>query len=342
MTGFRGFCTALSSLALLAPAFAQAAESVADFYKGKTISLIVGSGPAGGYDLSARLAAQHLPRYIPGHPTIVVRNMPGASSNVAALHVFNVAARDGTVIGMFQPTFVIEKINDRSLRYEPEQFTWIGRVDSSTLVGVVWHSSPVHSVAEAKEKEAALSAIGAAGTAATVPWALNRMIGTRFKVVLGYGSSADTGLAMERGEVHGTGSTSWDYLETKPDWIQQKKIGFLYTIALARYRAIPDVPAIPELAGSDKDRAVLRLIASGSTIGRAIVGPPGVPEDRTAALRQAFDAMAKDPQFLADAGNRHLGVDPMSGADLQRLVTDIAGQPEDVVEQMKAVTRVQR
>jgi len=184
-----------------------------------------------------------------------------------------------------------------------------------------------------------LSALGASGTAATVPWALNQLIGTKFKVVLGYQSSPDAGLAMERGEVNGTGSTSWDYLETKRDWLDNSKIAFLYTIALARHRGIRNVPTILELTDNGKDRAVLGLIAGGSTIGRSIVGPPGIPADRAAALRRAFDAMVKDPEFLADARQRHLGVDPLSGAELQRIVAEVASAPEDVVAKMKAVTR---
>jgi hypothetical protein len=144
---------------------------------------------------------------------------------------------------------------------------------------------------------------------------------------------------MERGEVDGNGSTSWDYLETKEDWSRNKSITFLYTIALARYRAIAEVPTVLELAGSARDRDVLKLIASGSTIGRSVVGPPDIPADRVTALRQAFDAMVKDPEFLADARNRHLGVDPLGGAELQRIIADVARAPDDVVETMKTVTR---
>jgi tripartite-type tricarboxylate transporter receptor subunit TctC len=316
-----------------------AADAVADFYRGKTVAFVIGVGPGGGYDLSSRLVAQHFGRFIPGNPTVVPRNMPGASGIVSALNVFNVAPRDGTVVGMLQPTFVVEKVNDRSLKFESDQFTWIGRVDASVLVGIVWHSSPVQSVADAKQRSAAMAAIGAAGTAATVPWALNALIGSKFKVVLGYDSSPAMGLAMERGEVDGNGSTSWDYLETKADWRSTKSITFLYTIALSRHGAAADVPTILELAGSAHDRDVLKLIASGSTIGRSVVGPPDIPADRVAALRQAFDAMVKDPEFLADARNRHLGVEPLGGAELQRIVADVARAPDDVVETMKAVTR---
>ena len=204
------------------------------------------------------------------------------------------------------------------------------------------HASPVQSVADAKQRTAVMAAIGAAGTAATVPWALNALIGTRFKVVLGYDSSPAMGLAMERGEVDGNGSTSWDYLETKTDWRRDQSITFLYAIALARYGAIADVPTVLELAGNARDRDVLKLIASGSTIGRSVVGPPDIPADRVAALRQAFDTMVKDPEFLADARNRHLGVDPMPGAQLQRIVADVAGAPDDLIETMKTVTRQPR
>ena len=332
--------TALAAIVVsLIGASAAKAQPVADFYRGKTISFVIGVGPGGGYDLSSRLVAQHLGRFIPGHPAVVPRNMPGASGIVSALNVFNVAARDGTVLGMLQPTFVVEKLNDRSLKLESEKFTWIGRVDASVLVGIVWQGSKVQSVADARRMPASMAAIGAAGTAATVPWALNQLIGTRFKVVLGYDSSPAMGLAMERGEVDGNGSTSWDYLETKPDWLAPRRITFLYTIALDRYRAIPDVPTILELAENGRDRDVLKLVASGSTIGRSIVGPPDIPPDRVAALRLAFDAMVQDPEFLLDARNRHLGVDPMSGAGLARIVADVAGAPDDTVEKMKLVTR---
>ena len=163
-----------------------------------------------------------------------------------------------------------------------------------------------------------------------------------FKVVLGYDSSPAMGLAMERGEVDGNGSTSWDYLETKADWLRNRNVAFLYTIALARYHAIPDVPTVLELTDSERDRHVLKLIASGSTIGRSVVGPPDIPPDRVVALRQAFDAMVKDADFLADARSRHLGVDPLSGAELARIIADVAGQPEDVVERTKIVTRQPR
>lgn len=317
------------------------ADPVEDFYKGKSISLIIGLGEGGGYDLSARLVAQHLGDFIPGHPTIVPRNMPAAGGIAAAEYAYNVAPRDGTTLLMVQPTFVLEKLTDHSRKYESEKFTYIGRVDQSILVGLVWHTSPAQSIEDLKRIPINVSANGAAGTSATIPWALNRMIGTKMKVVIGYGSSAAMGLAMERGEADGNGSTSWDYLETKHEWFDEKLIKILYTIALTRFNKIPDVPTILELTNNERDRNALKLIASTSTIGRAIMSTPDVPPERVEALRRGFDRMVKDPQFVADATTRLLGVDPMTGEDLQKIVLDVTSQPQEVIDTMNEAVKPQ-
>lgn len=332
-TLFRALLLASMMLATALPAHADPVE---DFYKGRTINLVIGLGEGGGYDLSARLVAQHLSNFIPGKPTVVPRNMPGAGSIAAAEYVYSIAPRDGSTIALFQPTFVLEKITDKARKFESEKFGYLGRVDQSVLVGLVWKNAPARTIEEIKKREIVLSANAAAGTSATIPWALNRLIGTKFKVVLGYASSATMGLALERGEADGIGSTSWDYLQTKQDWFDEKKIDILYTIALSRYRELPDVPTVLELTSVEKDRNVLKLMASTSSIGRAFLTTPDVPPERLAALRQAFDRMTKDPAFLADAAKRHLGVDPLSGVELQTLVTDVATQPAEVVEAMKA------
>jgi tripartite-type tricarboxylate transporter receptor subunit TctC len=328
----------LSALALCAVLWAGGAKAdpVEDFYRGKSISLIIGSGEGGGYDLSARLVAQHFSDFIPGHPTIVPQNMPAAGSIAAAEYAYSVAPRDGTTLLVVQPTFVLEKITNPTRKYELEKFSYIGRVDQSVLVGLVWHTSPAQSIEDLKRIPINVSAIGAAGTAATIPWALNRMIGTKMRVVLGYDSSAAMGLAMERGETDGNASTSWDYLETKHEWFDDRSIKILFTIALDRFNRIPDVPTILELTDNERDRNALKLIASTSTIGRAIMSTPGVPAERVEALRRAFDRMVKDPQFLADAATRRLGVDPMTGEDLQKIVLDVTSQPQEVIDTMKA------
>lgn len=327
--------TAVVSAPLLL-ALPARADPIEDFYRSRTLNMIIGLGEGGGYDLSARLVAQHLADFIPGRPTIVPRNMPGAGSIAAAEYVYNLAPKDGSTLALFQPTFVLEKITDKSRKFEPEKYGWIGRVDQAVLVGLVWKDAPAKTIDDIKKREIILSANAAAGTSATIPWALNRLIGTKFKVVLGYASSANMGLALERGEAHGIGSTSWDYLQTKPEWFADKKIDILYTIALDRYREIPDVPTVLELTSVEKDRNVLKLMASTSSIGRAFLTTPGVPKERLDALRASFMRMAADPGFVADAKRRKLGVDPLDGEKLQALMMDVATQPDDVIEAMKA------
>ena len=332
--------TALYCAALLLPASAQAqGNAVADFYKGRAINWIVGTGEGGGYDFSSRLAAQHVSKFIPGNPTIVVRNMPGAGSIAAAEYVFVTGPKDGSMLAMFQPTFILEKLTNPARKYKSEEFTYIARVDASDLVGLFWADAPAKSLEDAKKQEVVLAANAAAGTSATIPWAFNRMLGTKFKVILGYNSSQRMGLAMESGEAHGIGSTSWDYLQTKQDWFDAKKINILYAITMERMRDLPNVPTVLELVSNPRDRDALKLMASTSTIGRAVVAPPGNEPTRTQALRRAFDAMSADAEFIADAKRRWLGYDSMSGEKLQALAADIAGQPQEVVDWMIEVTK---
>ncbi len=339
------FLTRISGLAAVIAALVgvvgASAQPAGEFYRGKAIQMIIGTGEAGGYDLSARLVAQFLPEFIPGHPAIVPRNMPGAGSIAAAEYVYSVAPRDGTVIAIVQPTFLLEKIADRSRKYEPEKLSWLARVDQSVVMGVIWRTSPAQSVKEATRKQVVIAANGPAGTSATIPWALNKMLGTKYKVVLGYDSSANMGLALEKGEADALGSTSWDYLETKREWFTEGKATIPYVITMDRFKKLPDTPTVLELVDNDRDRNALKLIASTSTVGRAFMSTPGVPADRVEILRKAFDAMLADPAFLAEAEKRRLGVDPMSGADLQKIVGDVMGQPQDVVERMNEVTRPQ-
>ena len=256
------FTIGCSALAFAATASIAHADPIEDFYRGRQIQLIIGVGEGGGYDLSARLAAMHLSKFIPGNPTIVPRNMPAAGSIAAAEYVYSLAPKDGTVLAMFQPTYITEKINDTRRKYEYEKFTYIGRVDSSVLVGLAWHGSPVQSVEDAKKTEVALAAVAAAGTSATMPWALNRILGTKYKVVMGYPSSAAMGLALERGEAQGIGSTSWDYLLTKREWLEEKKVKILYVIALQRFRDLPDAPTVMEIVDNPLDKNALKLISS--------------------------------------------------------------------------------
>jgi tripartite-type tricarboxylate transporter receptor subunit TctC len=318
------------------------ADPIADFYRGKTVAFIIGSGEAGLYDLGGRLMARYLSRYIPGHPTLVPQNMPGASSVRAASYIYSVARRDGTAFGTAQPTIVLNKLLDPAAQYEPEKFTWIGRLQPMLLVGVAWKAAPDHTMADAKRRKLIVGASGASGTSAIVPWALNRIAGTHFQVVTGYASVVPQLLAMERGELEGVGSTSFTDVLDRGDWIRTGKVNFLYTIAGRRSSKLPDVPTIVELAENDVDRAVMRLLGSVTDIGFTIMAPPDVPPQRAAALRNAFADMVRDPDFRGEAERIGLDPEPMAGEDLQKAVADTLGATGDTLQRLRAVTRPPR
>jgi tripartite-type tricarboxylate transporter receptor subunit TctC len=322
--------------ALAAPIVAP--DPIAEFYHGKTLTFIIGSGEGGLYDLGGRLMARYLARFIPGRPTLVPQNMPGASSVRAASYLYSVAPRDGTAFGTAQPTIVLNKLLNPAAKYEPDKYTWIGRVQPMTLVGVAWNSAPNHTMADARNRKLIVGASGASGTSAIVPWALNRIAGTNFHVVTGYTSLLPQLLAMERGELEGVGSATLSDVLARQDWIKNDKVNFLYTIAKSRSGKLPEVPAIVEFTENNLDRAVLRLLGSVTDIGFTIMGPPDMPVDRAAALRSAFLAMVKDPDFRNEAVKIGLDPEPLSGENLQREIVDAFGATEDVLQRLRDVT----
>jgi len=330
-----GLWTVLIVAAFLSTARAQ---PVANFYAGKTVTLIIGSGVGGSYDSAGRLVAQYLKRYIPGNPTVVPQNMPGASSVRAAEYVFNVAPHDGTALGFVQPTIVLNKVLDRNAKYDPRRLTWVGRLQRMTFVGVGWHDAPARSVEEAKTKEMVIAGNAATGAGVMVPLALNALVGTRFKVIRGYESAAANLLALQRGEVQGIGSTGLADIFSRPEFLGKKLINVLYVIDLLRSPRIADVPTIVELGKSEDDRTVLTLLGNPSSIGQAVMGPPGIPQDRTAALRKAFAEMLQDPQFIADARAREIDVNALGGPDLQKMVAENFSVQPALVERLRAVT----
>ena len=332
----RRIAAAAALLACLAsPGFA--ADGVADFYAKKTVNLIIGSGEGGLYDTAGRVIAQHLKRFIPGAPYVVPQNMAGASSVRATEYLYNVAPRDGTALAFVQPTVVFNRVLDPTAKYDPRDFFWVGRLQPMVFVGIAWAGAPATSLEEAKQKELILAANAPTGAAAMVPWALNQLAGTKFTVIRGYESETANMLALQRGEVQGIGSmTITDLLEKH--WIEQKQAFLLYTIAPERAREAPDTPTIVELARGEGDRAVLGLLANPSAIGQTVMGPPGIPADRQAALRAAFAAMVADKDFIADAKKRLLEVEPLSGPALERLVAENFAVPADLVQKLKQVT----
>ena len=321
---------------LLAP-FSGRSEPIEDFYKGRTVSIIVGSGPGGSFDLGARLIAMHLRRFIPGNPTVIVQNMAGASSVRATEYLFNVAARDGSVLGDVQPTIVINKVLDPSLKYSPEAFGWVGRLRLRTNYGLAWHESPATTIQEARKNEVIFAANSPSGYTAMVPWALNAVTGTRIKVITGYESEATEWLAVQRKEAHGIGSGSITGV-LQPDWLPTGKVRVMYTIGLKRTVEAPDAPTLPELATNDLDRSAMRLISSSADIGETLILPPGVSAEKTAAIRVAFSKMMTDPDFISDALNRQIETDFLDGSALSSIVSETALMPTYVITRLKSIT----
>jgi tripartite-type tricarboxylate transporter receptor subunit TctC len=325
--------TALGIAAAPAPVAAQA-----DFYKGKTIELIISTGVGGGLDTNARIVARHLASHIPGQPTIVPKNMPGAGHIRAANYVFNQAPKDGTTIGTFIPVFVIAQVLERSksIQFDPSQFQWLGSTSSSNGTVYVWHTSGVKSVADATRRQVLMGGTGVGSYTIIYPAVMNSVLGTKFKPVTGYQSTAEIGLALERGEIEGRAGNNFNSLKAENgEWLRAGKINIITQVGLERDPEFPDVPLLMDLAKTDEDRAILKLFSTDVVIGRPFVTSPGVPAERVAVLRKAFDAMVRDPAFLKDAAAASLDVGPVEGAKIQTIVSDLVHTPESIVTKAK-------
>ena len=327
---------ALALLALLGLAGAARAEDVASFYRGKQISLYVSFPPAGGYDIYARIFAPHFQKYIPGNPQLIVKNMEGGSGVRAASYITTVTAQDGLSLGLFLDTLTLGKVLGGPGEFDPQKLVWIGRMNATATVALAWHTAKAQSVEDAKTTQMVVAGSVPSNSSVFIPTALNDLVGTRFKIILGYQGSPPMALAMERGEVDAIGGISWEALQLeKKDWIEQKKIKLLFTQGARRYRELPDVPGLLDFATDERSRTLLGLLGSGQDIGRSIVAEPGIPPERAAALRQAFMQAIADPVWLEEARKRNLGVDALSGADLQTIVSQAVGTPKDVLDQAR-------
>ena len=325
----------LGAIAVATGAVAQGA----DFYKGKSINLLIGSGEGGGFDTSARLAAQFLPRFLPGAPAILPQNTPGASGLRVAEMISNISPRDGTTIGITQPQMVLNKVLDPSGRYRPQDFNWIGRLGSFVTFIVVRRDSPVQTLADVKAKTLIVSGAAPSGPGVMVPMAMNRLIGTKFNIVSGYKSAQDSGLALDRGEVEGIGSAAYEFVDSK-GWLKTGFARMMFTISLVRHPLFPDTQTVVEVIDDPRDASVMKLIVVGSAIGRAFIAPPNVPAERVALLREAFDKMVRDPEFIAESTKRGFDVEPMSGAELQKMVADAMSVSDEVAQRTREVTKL--
>jgi tripartite-type tricarboxylate transporter receptor subunit TctC len=326
-----------SMLALMGQGGAQA-QSVEAFYRGKSVNLIIGYPPAGANDVYARIVARHLGQYIPGHPSIVARNTPGAGSLIAASRIFNIEPQDGTTLGLLVPTIHLdEKLGNPAAKYQAVGFNWIGRLAPALNITFINSTSAVKTIEDAFTKVAVLGATGKSATNSIYPTVLNNVLGTKFKVVNGYEGSAAAMIAMERGEVEGHSSTYDSLKAVHPDWIAEKKVNIVVQYMLHRHPDLSDVPTSLEVAKTDAQRAILSAISSASEIGKFILTTPGVPADRVAALRRAFDAMVNDPDFIADARQIGLEMLPLPGEELQQIVGRVQELSPELTEKVKAI-----
>jgi tripartite-type tricarboxylate transporter receptor subunit TctC len=325
----------LAAAILVAP---LPAAAQADFYKGKTIELIVSTGVGGGLDANARAVARHLVNHIPGQPSIVVKNMPGAGHIRAANYVFTQAPKDGSTIATFIPVFVMAQVleRSRSIQFNPAQFNWLASTSSSNSTVYVWHSSGIKSVEDATKRTVVMGGTGAGSYTIIYPTVMNSLLGTRFKLVTGYQSTAEVGLAMERGEIEGRAGNNLNSLKAENgEWLRTGKINLIAQVGLTRDAEFPQVPLLTDFAKSEEDRRILRLFSTDIAIGRPFVTSPGVPAERVALLREAFDAMMRDPAYIEDSRKAGLDVSPTDGATIQSIVADLVGTPDDIVAKAK-------
>jgi tripartite-type tricarboxylate transporter receptor subunit TctC len=305
-------------------------------FGGKTIRLYIGTGPGGGYDTYGRLVARHIGRHIPGNPVLVPQNMPGASSLTLTNFLFNTAPRDGTAIGMINQAMPTEQYLDiGNTNYDSKRFNWIGRVSSAVEMAIVWHTVPVNTIDDVRRRETLMGGTGPTSSTVFVPYLLDNLAGTKFKVVTGFNGTTEIALAMERGEVEGSATPLESLTSYRADWVRDRKIRILVQYTAARDAEMPDVPAMVELGRSEEARQILGFYASAADIGRSIVAPPAMPAQAVATLRRAFDQMLADPVFREDGKRSGIPLKPMAGERLQGLIAQVGSFPPILLEKAR-------
>lgn len=317
---------------------AARAEAVADFYKGKVVTIIVSTG-GGSYVLIAQTVAAHMGRHIPGHPTMIAKSMPGAGHVNATNFMYNSAPKDGTYIASIGNSIPEHEVTDgRGVRFESAKFNWLGSTGISNLMAVMWHTAGIRTIADAKKKEVLSGGTGAGSGTVLYPTILNNLLGTRFKIIIGYRSASDVDLAMERGEMQARHGYSYgSFARAHPDWIKSGKASFLYQVGLNPKMGPPGVPLMIDLAENAEQREIMRFFSRTVGLGRPYLAPPGVPADRLAALRTAFDETMKDPGFVADMHKRHLDLFPQDWKEVSENVAAIVNTPKPLVAKAVAV-----
>jgi len=319
-----------------------AADPIADFYKGRSIAWILSAGAGGGYASYAQAFAPYFSAHIPGNPNIIIQNMPGGGGIRAMLYLQSVAPKDGTTLGLvhssvpFAPLYGI-----KAASFDPRTMNWIGSIDASTGICVAWHTSGIATWQDLIDKPFVVGGTGAGSQMETMPEMLNKLFGTKIKVISGYKGGNDIYLAMERGEIQGRcGGLISSISSTRPDWFPQKKVNVPIQIASTRNPLFADVPTVMELARDERTRQILRLTLAPLDMDRPILAPPGVPPERVAALRDAFHAAMNDPAFIAEAEKDHLEIREISGASVAHTLEEAFAMPADITKAAKEAMQI--
>jgi tripartite-type tricarboxylate transporter receptor subunit TctC len=314
-----------AALLLALPAAIASAQSSTDFYRGKSIDLYVNVSVGGGYDLYARMVARHIGKHIPGNPTIVPQNMPGGGGMRLANWLYNIGPKDGTAIGAVARAMAFEPLlGNKGAQYDGTKFNYVGSANNEVSVCVAWHTSGVKTFEDAQKTQLVVGTGGVADDTYQYPAILNNLFGAKFKMVPGYPGGNDINLAMERGEVQGRCSIPWSTVKaTRRFWIDEKKVNLLMQYSLSKHADLPNVPLIMDLAKTDEQRNILKLIFGRQVMGRPFALPPGVPQDRVAILRKAFADTMTDKAFLAEAAKAKFEINPVSGETIEALVSDV-------------------
>jgi tripartite-type tricarboxylate transporter receptor subunit TctC len=312
------------------------ASAQQDFYKGKQISIFT-SG-TGSYEAYARILAKYLPRYIPGEPSIVVKQLQGASGLKAANYIYNNAPKDGLEIaGTHGHIPTVPVFNDQGVQYDPTKLSWIGSITKEVYIGYMWHTSPVKKFEDARTKESIVGGQAIGSMSIDIPILANAMMGTKFKVVTGYSGSAEARLALERGEINGVFGTAWTALNSaQPEWIKDKKVNIVAQFGFKRHKEMPDVPLITDFVLDPQNKKALEAFLARQETGKPYFAPPGVPADRLAILRTAFDKAVNNPEFVAECIKSDLDVDdPMTGQEIEKFVAEMAKTPPELAKRIE-------
>ena len=307
-------------------------------FQWKSLTVITSTGAGGTYDLLARLVARHMPKYLPGNPNAIVQNMPGGGNVVATNHMYNNAMKDGTVIAVINDAIPLHQVIDgRGVRFDADKFNWLGSPGDRNSVTFAWHTSGIKTIEDVMRREVPLGGTGVGSSIVIYPTAMNKVLGTKFKIVLGYRSSSEVFLAMERGEIAARSVGLTSVLAEYPDWITEKKINFLVQLGAKRDPMLPDVPLLTELAKTEEQRQILTLISAPTLLGQPYLAPPGVPAERVAILRAAFASTMRDPAFIADTSRLSYDAIPLGGEEVARFVHQTVATPADIVAKARAV-----